>query len=431
MKNNPILHTDTLILGAGLSGLSTAFHLEKAGKTDYLLVEKNDFFGGLCASEHIDGFTFDFSGHLLHLRDPYALRLVRQLLPGNLAKLKRKALVYFEDKLIPFPFQAHLWAVSSQVRQECLQGAAKAAQTPFKKPDNFRQWCLQSFGEGIYRHFMGPYNRKLWQTDPADMTWDWCGPFVPAPDTEQIQAGAVKPNPKPFGYNAHFYYPKQGGIGALANALAAQVPNTWLNAQVQRIDLRKKEALINGKIVRFQHLINTLPLKAFIQMCAHAPESVRQSALLLKHTSVHVLNIAINRPALDISWIYFPQKDTPYYRVGVQSAFAQSNAPQGCSSFYVETAEKITDFDAAKQAILKDLSQKGIIKEQDKILLSYWQTLPVAYAIYDKNRANATHKILGWLDKNGCICVGRYGLWEYSFMERSLLQGRQAAQKVL
>ena len=75
--------------------------------------------------------------------------------------------------------------------------------------------------------------------------------------------------------------------------------------------------------------------------------------------------------------------------------------------------------------------QKGIIKEQDKILLSYWQTLPVAYAIYDKNRANATHKILGWLNKNGCICVGRYGLWEYSFMERSLLQGRQAAQKVL
>ena len=431
MKNKTTLHTDTLILGGGLSGLSAAFHLEKAGKTDYLLVEKNDFFGGLCASEQIDGFTFDYSGHLLHLRDPYALRLVRQLLPGNLAKLKRKALVYFEDKLIPFPFQANLWAVSDSVRQECLQGAYQAEKNSPKKPKNFQQWCLQGVGKGIYRHFMQPYNQKLWQTDPADMTWDWCGPFVPAPNIRQIQDGAVKPDPKPLGYNAHFYYPKQGGIGALAQALAAQVPNTWLNAQVQRIDLRKKEALINGKMVRFQHLINTLPLKIFIEMCAHAPKYIQDSARLLKHTSVHVLNIAINRPASDISWIYFPQPDTPYYRVGVQSSFAESNAPRGCSSFYIETAEKITDFNAAKKAILKDLSQKGIIKEQDKILLSYWQTLPVAYAIYDSNRASATHKILGWLSKKGCICIGRYGLWEYSFMERSLLQGRQAAEKVL
>lgn len=93
MKNpSDFLQVDTLILGGGLTGLSTAYHLEKTGRTDYLLVEQNGHFGGLCASEQIDGFTFDLSGHVLHLRDPYALRLVRQLLRGNLLRVRRRLL---------------------------------------------------------------------------------------------------------------------------------------------------------------------------------------------------------------------------------------------------------------------------------------------------------------------------------------------------
>jgi len=43
-------HTPVLILGGGITGLSTAYHLEKEGFTDYLLVEKAPVFGGLCAS---------------------------------------------------------------------------------------------------------------------------------------------------------------------------------------------------------------------------------------------------------------------------------------------------------------------------------------------------------------------------------------------
>jgi protoporphyrinogen oxidase len=37
--------TDTLIIGAGLSGLSAAYKLQ--GKKDYLLIEKENIVGGL------------------------------------------------------------------------------------------------------------------------------------------------------------------------------------------------------------------------------------------------------------------------------------------------------------------------------------------------------------------------------------------------
>ena len=88
MKKNKetALHVKYLILGGGITGLSTAYHLEKAHQTDYLVVEKNNFLGGLCASEHIQGFTFDFAGHLLHLHHPYTKNLVRGLLKDNIQK---------------------------------------------------------------------------------------------------------------------------------------------------------------------------------------------------------------------------------------------------------------------------------------------------------------------------------------------------------
>ena len=62
-----------LILGAGLTGLSTGFHL---GDREHLILEKESDVGGLCRSFLVDGFTFDLTGHLLHLRDEKIRQLV-------------------------------------------------------------------------------------------------------------------------------------------------------------------------------------------------------------------------------------------------------------------------------------------------------------------------------------------------------------------
>ncbi|MGH7165590.1 MAG: NAD(P)-binding protein, partial [Nitrospiraceae bacterium] len=50
-----------VIVGAGLAGLSAAFHLKGV---PYRLFEKEHEVGGLCRSYQLDGFTFDITGHL-------------------------------------------------------------------------------------------------------------------------------------------------------------------------------------------------------------------------------------------------------------------------------------------------------------------------------------------------------------------------------
>lgn len=430
-KKASFLQVNILILGGGLTGLSAAYHLEQQGCTDYLLVEKNPFFGGLAASRQIDGFTFDCSGHLLHLRDPYALTLVKKLLRGNLIKHTRQAFIDFDGQRVPFPFQANLWALAKPIAAECLAGAQAAAKQPAKTPKNFEQWCLQSFGAGIYKHFLKPYNTKLWQIPPDKMTPDWCSELIARPDTKQIAAGAKRQLKKQFGYNTTFYYPRCGGCGALAEAFAAQIPNTWLNAQVQQIDLKKKCAQINGQTVYFKQLLNTLPLPAFIHLCKQVPRTVGQAANALKALPIHVLQLAVAQPTKPFHWIYFPQPNVPFFRVGMQSSFSPQNAPQNASSFYIETTQKITDFKKAQKAFLKVLVQKGIIEKRAKILGAFWQTISPAYARYDFKHSAARQRVLHWLSGKNCLCAGRYGLWEYSFMERSILQGREAATQFI
>ena len=68
-------HVETLIIGAGLAGLSTALHLGPAH--NLLVVEANDYVGGKARTERIGDFLFDVTGHWLHLRDP-GIRVCRK-----------------------------------------------------------------------------------------------------------------------------------------------------------------------------------------------------------------------------------------------------------------------------------------------------------------------------------------------------------------
>ena len=72
-----------LILGAGLTGLSCAYHLGKP----YKLVEKESEPGGVVRTHRRgDGFLCDGTGHWLHLRNAGMRALVEKLLPGGLVE---------------------------------------------------------------------------------------------------------------------------------------------------------------------------------------------------------------------------------------------------------------------------------------------------------------------------------------------------------
>jgi UDP-galactopyranose mutase len=62
---------ETVVIGAGPTGLSAAWH---AGE-DSLLLEQNSTVGGWCRSIEVNGFTFDYAGHIMFSSDPYVHQL--------------------------------------------------------------------------------------------------------------------------------------------------------------------------------------------------------------------------------------------------------------------------------------------------------------------------------------------------------------------
>src|SRR2546426_3904385 len=107
-----------VVLGAGLTGLSASLHLSQ--DWDVVVLEKEAEVGGVARSRLTDGFTFDYTGHLLHLRDDGVKQLVERLLPGAFERCERKAFVFSHGTYVPFPFQANLHGLPPPVVAECL-----------------------------------------------------------------------------------------------------------------------------------------------------------------------------------------------------------------------------------------------------------------------------------------------------------------------
>ena len=434
-----MISTDVLVLGAGLAGLSTAYHLEKARKgIRCLVVEKTSGVGGRAGSVRKDGFTFDHTGHLLHLHDPYGKKLILDLLDGNFASHERSAWIYSHRAYTRYPFQANTYGLPPSVAAECVAGLLKNAHRPpiHREGASFERWCLDTFGKGICRHFMFPYNRKLWRMPLSRMTTEWQGRFFPEPSPVEALYGALTDQKKFFGYNAHFLYPIRGGIQSLPNALALRVADIRLNCPALWVDLAAKTAGIEGVgEVRFERLVNTLPLPEFLDLVRELPEPVRAARRRLRHVSVYNLNLGVRRaPISDKHWVYFPDKKFPFYRVGFSSNFSRHVAPPKTTALYVEVSGdpgREINRGALERRCIEGLRACGILRPSDPIETRLWIDIPCAYVIYDRDRTPALAAIYRHLRSRGADSIGRWGGWKYSFMEETILDGRACADRIL
>ena len=64
----------TIILGAGISGISASYHLGLKGIKS-IIFEKDDDWAGLCGNFKIDGFRFDKAIHLSFTKNAYVQEL--------------------------------------------------------------------------------------------------------------------------------------------------------------------------------------------------------------------------------------------------------------------------------------------------------------------------------------------------------------------
>jgi protoporphyrinogen oxidase len=436
---------ETLILGAGLSGLSAAYHLGSA----FHVLEKSDRPGGLCRSEvvhtELGDFTFDATGHWLHLRDPEVRALVDRLLPDHFVSIERKARIYSHGVYTHYPYQVNTHGLPAEVVSELLLGFHEAhfgeKGKPYRErePQTFADFILKYLGEGFAKHFMFPYNTKLYTVPPSELSAAWCGRFVPKPTLTQVVNGALGISSDSLGYNARFIYPKQGGIETLPRGFVGPVQKLGpleCNTEPVAIDWRKKQATLrDGRVITYRNLISSIPPQALVGLLragGDVPDEVDRASKKLRAVWTTYVNVGARGGTRDCHWVYFPEQEFAFYRAGVPSVTHPPTAPNGTCSFYVEFSKQMAEYDhrRAEREAVEGLVRCGMLKSADSVLFAQARTVPNSYVLYDKDYGEARTTIVKFLEAAGIEPVGRYGKWEYSSMEDAILQGREAARKI-
>ncbi len=426
-----------VIVGAGLAGLSTAWHLQSWG-VDCQVFEKELEPGGLCRSKIINGFTFDCDGHLLYFRHNYTSRLVKDWFGSEIVRHKRSAWIYSFGRFSRYPFQANLYGLPQLIARECLLEFIKIHRNGIgnRKDLSFLEWINKTFGKGIAYHFMVPYNTKFWTVPLDNLTCEWIDGFIPIPTLGQIIDGTIKESKRNLGYNAFFWYPKRAGIREIPLAFSRRIKNIHLGCKVDEINLERKEIRLNGRQKeKFDVLIFTAPLPEIPNLISGMPNYILTYFKNLKWNSIFNLNLGVeDKFNFSKHWIYFPEKEFSFFRIGFPSNISPHLAPPGKGSIYVEVAystEKPIDKDKIISRIKKELKKTGIIMQLDAICLEDINDIKYAYPIYDKNYRHSRGKIIEFLIQNDVVPCGRYGSWRYMSMEDVILDGRDTARRVI
>jgi protoporphyrinogen oxidase len=421
-----------VVIGGGLAGLSAAFHLQEH---DPVLFEKEDRVGGLCRSFRQDGFTFDCTGHLIHLKNAYTRELIDRLLPDKMQPHERLASIYSKGCVTPYPFQANTYGLPLEVVKECLIGFVETLQRGPVESRNFHDWALNMFGEGIAKHFMLPYNEKFWKRDLREITVDWMGWAIPKPKLEEVVNGALGLTNRGMGYNPKFLYPRDGGIDCLPEGLARPLRKVHTGHTLERINVRRKVVrFTNGREEPYDALVSTIPLPLVYRLIEGAPGDLRAAAEALQVISVLNFNIGVARPGIsDQHWLYFPEDRFVFSRAGFPMNFSRSVAPEGASSVYIEITYRHgqrPNLEESLERCYAGLRDCGVLLPDDRILTVNTLDIPFAYVVFDRNREKYLASLIQYLESQSIFPAGRYGRWDYFSMEDSILSGKTAAEAI-
>jgi protoporphyrinogen oxidase len=329
---------NTLIIGAGITGLSLASFLDT---DDYLIVEKDSEVGGYCKTTIRNGFVWDYSGHFFHFNNQEIKDYVLENIECDVVTVNKKSHIHYKDRYIDFPFQNNIDQLPTDEFVECLYDLRN---TGNGEVNTFTDFVKNTLGESICDKFIIPYNEKLYACDLNNLDYDSMGRFFPKPTNFDDLLSQLKNKNKTESYNDTFIYPTGGSVEFVKSLLKrVNEDNILLNTEIIGIDLEKKIAQTNNGYIKFNKLVNTMPFDTFMKLTGEKVDE-------LSSNKVVVFNLGFDKPTdINSNWVYYPG-DEIFYRVGFYNNIFGTDK----MSLYVEIGMDKTQ-EVNEQGLLKKI----------------------------------------------------------------------------
>jgi protoporphyrinogen oxidase len=432
------------ILGAGVSGLALARTLVERGhpSADLSLFERAPVAGGLCRSKTVDGFTYDVAGgHILFSKDAGVMRWMKDCAGGDPAFVQRErhTKIRFGNRFVHYPFENGLGDLPEAAKFECLKGYVEAwharDQQASAPPRDFGSWIRWRFGAGIARHFMDPYNEKLWKRPLSALDSGWVAGRVPDAPIDDVLKAAIGVRTEGYTHQALFYYPRTGGFQAITDGMAAPL-GTRIRFGTPAADLVRARGggwRVNGE--PFDRVVSTLPLNELPdvvhEMAADAAAAMRG----LAYNSITTFLVALDRPAHpDLSWVYLPHHEQgPVNRVTYMSNYSPALAPAGRSSLLFEVTSPGGAPEPGpelEREAVDGVVAAGLLRREEVLFVDR-SSCRYAYIVYDHEHAARRASALAWCRANGIVPLGRFGRYDYFNSDQCVIAARGVAEDLL
>jgi protoporphyrinogen oxidase len=437
-----------VIIGAGPTGLGAAYRLKELGYENFELYDRHPYIGGL-ASSFTDsaGFTWDIGGHVMFSHYKYYDDVFDKLMGNDYQLNMRECWVRMFDTWVPYPFQNNIRYLPKEVTFECLTGLVEAqTKRDHKSAKNFKEFMDAVFGDGIVKHFMEPYNFKVWAHPAELMNKEWIGERVAVLDINRaIKNVVLGTDDFGWGPNNQFKFPLRGGTGEFYRRFEKPLEgHVKLNKVVDFINLTKKEVRFkDGQIVQYDDLITAMPLDKLCNdvLNGEVPREIKKATASLRHSGGYMVGVGIKQPCPSTkSWMYFPEANCPFYRVTYLSNYSPYMTPDKdryysllCETSYSEF--KPVDRERIVDDTIRGLINAGLISEADqKDIVDTWvYHADYSYPTPSVERDGILSQAIPFLEQHGIYSRGRFGMWKYevSNTDHTLMQGVELVNRLI
>ncbi len=443
----------SVILGAGVAGLTAAYTLQRLGDPDPAVIEKNSFTGGLASTMEWQGCRMDLGPHRIHTIYPHAKELIHALVGDELVVSKRKSQIFLRGKWLDYPPRLGeiLVKLGLVTGLRILASAFPAKVRGLKgkligrPPLTYGEYLQRRFGAYLREMVFDPFALKVYREDADDLDAMVARVRLASQGFFSVAWEALTGRSRSAVKS--FLYPNLG-MGLISARLA------------ERIQVRGGTVLLAHQVIRIRHtgglvrsieleepdgkryqietsrVISTIPLVDLLDTFEPKPPTgVRDAAANLTYADSFLVYTLVNQqPLTRNSWMYFPGDEVIFTRVFELFHFSPNLVPEGMSCLCAEIPARPTDpIQFAEESELKarvweGFQRTGMAKDAecvDQVVLK----VPRAYPIYRVGYRQELKQVLDYLSGMGnLISTGRQGLFHYNNSDHSMEMGRLAAE---
>ena len=421
-----------VILGAGISGLTVSYFLNKF-KIKNVIIEKQNKCGGLLKSFKIKKYIFDNFIHISHARNPFVKNFFKASADNFLIKPKPNNL--YKNIWIDHSPQFHLFPLKLIEKLKIIFSYLFRNSNEIFKKENYENWLRGTYGNYFANNFPVAYTEKYWATKSRNMSTSWIKFRMQPINLKDLLIGAFFNIYKNTFYSSQMRYPKHGGYESFLRILKKN-KSIKFSKKIKKINLRKKEIFLNkGQKVKFDRLVSTIPLPEFCKLSERIPYKILKASKKLRCTAGILISIGIKNEAKMRTWFYIYDKKFKAARVYSPSKMSKFNCPKGKSSLqaeiFLDNKQNITNeyLNYVKNNTLDNLTRIGVIQKKDLEVVNV-KFLKYANVIFDKNYSKNRNMIIDYFKKYNVDFVGRFGKWAYLSSDDCFLSGKLTAEKI-